>query len=162
MFCSLTKGITPDICRLCFCPNKWAFFSTFYVFGYCFRMLAVILVSDFFIFFVRCFCFCGNKKLQQQQKCQEPELNSAHFGELYVLLLHWCGNILNNKLWICRLHIENCTKQSCNVFLIVLLVKLSDWGRIQLQAWASSDSQVKSRVFNVKARQTDYFVVLES
>ena len=30
----------------CHSPNKYAFFSTFYVFGFCFRTLAVILVSD--------------------------------------------------------------------------------------------------------------------
>ena len=32
---------------VCLCPNKQMFFRTFYVFVSCFRMLAVILVSDF-------------------------------------------------------------------------------------------------------------------
>ena len=71
LFCSLTKEITPKICRLCVCvkinkrssepfmcldPNKQRSFSFFNilrvcVFGSCFRTLSVILVSDLKIIF---------------------------------------------------------------------------------------------------------------
>ena len=38
--CSLPKGISPNICRLCVSgPTKQAFFGTFSVFGSCFRTL---------------------------------------------------------------------------------------------------------------------------
>ena len=52
-FCSLTKGITPKILLVLSCPNKQRSFEPFYVFGSCFRTLAVILVPDFCYFPVR-------------------------------------------------------------------------------------------------------------
>ena len=48
-FCSLIKGITPKICRVCFVLKNCILFSLLYnMFGFCFRMLAVILVSELF------------------------------------------------------------------------------------------------------------------
>ena len=42
----------PENLHVLYCHVKLAFFVTCYVFGSCFRMLAVILVSDFLIFFI--------------------------------------------------------------------------------------------------------------
>ena len=44
---SLIMGITPKICMVCFILINKCSFEPFYVFGSCFRMLAVVLVSDF-------------------------------------------------------------------------------------------------------------------
>ena len=54
-FCSLTKAITPKICRLCFCPKKYflIFFLTF-LFGSWkmgWERDGVVVVSFFFFFF---------------------------------------------------------------------------------------------------------------
>ena len=59
-FCSLTKGITPKICRLCVCVliNKRAF-EPFISFGSCFRTLAVILVVVFVFVVVLWFVCCS-------------------------------------------------------------------------------------------------------
>ena len=43
----LGKGVYPKILHAVLCPNKQRYFEPFSVFGSCFRMLAVILVSIF-------------------------------------------------------------------------------------------------------------------
>ena len=61
----MTKGTSQKSCRLCVCVIiKKAFFWTLYVFGSCFRTLAVILVSDFF--------FCSVVMLQLVRKTTQP------------------------------------------------------------------------------------------
>ena len=63
LFCSLKKGITPNICMLCFVLMNSIFFSfflTFHAFGSCFRMLGVILVSESFVTSIRHACGKGN------------------------------------------------------------------------------------------------------
>ena len=47
-----SKGITTKICRLCFCPKNSIRLNLLCV-RFCFRMLAVILVSDLFIFYTQ-------------------------------------------------------------------------------------------------------------
>ena len=51
-FCSLTKGITLKICWFCLVLINSVLLNLlkFYLFGSCFRILSVILVSDFLIF----------------------------------------------------------------------------------------------------------------
>ena len=46
MFGRIEKGITPKNAHVVFCPNKQHSFEPYDVFGSCFRMLAVNLVSD--------------------------------------------------------------------------------------------------------------------
>ena len=38
LFCSLIKGITPKICRLCFCPNKQRPFEPFTCLGFVLKL----------------------------------------------------------------------------------------------------------------------------
>ena len=64
-FCGLTKGITPNICWLC---------AIFYVFGSCFRTLAVILVSVFFFFF---FFFLANLRSEKLKNVEAQMISVA-------------------------------------------------------------------------------------
>ena len=45
------RGLPPKFAHVLYCHIKSAFFLNVYVFGCCFRMLAVILFSDFLIFY---------------------------------------------------------------------------------------------------------------
>ena len=47
-FVALKKGLTLKICMFCIDPLKWTFFLIVYMFRFCFRMLAVNVVSNCF------------------------------------------------------------------------------------------------------------------
>ena len=58
------------ICRLCFCPINSVLLNLLYVFRFCFRMLAVILVLDLFIFYTQ------SREIPDKCVCLSPRASS--------------------------------------------------------------------------------------
>ena len=58
------------ICRLCFCPINSVLLNLLYVFRFCFRMLAVILVLDLFIFYTQ------SREIPDKCACLSPRASS--------------------------------------------------------------------------------------
>ena len=84
-FCHLKRALSLKI-HILYCNIKLAFLLTFHVFGSCFRMLTVIFVSDFFLYF-----FFMNQIIMEICKATTPWL------KVKIFLSPTCHIIL---LWI--------------------------------------------------------------
>ena len=119
-FCSLTKGITPKISRLCVCViiNKGVFclFVFWIVFGSCFGTLAVIFVSDVYTqnnqnkHTYRTVCKCSSFSGQ----LGSPDLfPSKTFQRGPVLIPDKFEIMILTKQLLCKMVCTQCKKKIC-------------------------------------------------